>query len=161
MGAIALRLAAEGAPACPLAASDAPTCHARPEDATLEDWATLEDALHGHWTCLFRCERRHAALKTAAACPGPIALSVPSLIVALGARFPLARLVHKARCPSCGSEAFSIEWRVPEAVSPPPPEPDFDADFRAAVDAELRRRRAPSTNSRDSAASTSARALRR
>lgn len=141
LGEVARRIAAEASPPCPLAASATAGCRVYPEAPPVEHWARLEDALHGKWACLFYCERRHASLKAASSCPGPMRLDVPTLVVGLGADFRLDRLYRRARCPMCGSELFRIEWRVPE--DPPVPEPvvTFDAEHLARVATELDRRR--------------------
>jgi hypothetical protein len=72
-------------------------------------------------------------------------LHVPSLIVALGARFHLNRLYRNAKCPACGSEAFEIRWEVPAPPEAQVPKPDFDSEHIARIEAEVQRRRSPVT----------------
>lgn len=140
LGAVALQMAATSPRPCPLATGEHPLCRAYPETAPVEHWATLEDARYGGWTCLFYCERRHASLKAASSCPGPMKLHVPTLIVALGARFRLDRLYRNAQCPKCGSEIFAIRWEAPTEPEPAKVVSKFDEEHTARVAAEIKRR---------------------
>ena len=142
LGAVALQMAATGRPPCPQAGGEHPLCRAHPETAPVEHWATLEDAHYGGWTCLLYCERRHASLKAAKSCPGPMKLHVPSLLVALGNRFPLNRLYRNARCPLCGSEVFEIVWQVPPSPVREVPVPNFEERHVALIAGEIKRRAA-------------------
>jgi hypothetical protein len=122
LGDLARRVAADGNPPCALAAVEGNVlCGAVPVEPPIESWADLGQALHGRWVALLQCGRRHAAMKSTKACPGPITLDVETLVASLGHDQKLDRLPSRLRCPSCGTRVIHVEWLIPPPA--PPPEP--------------------------------------
>lgn len=117
LGEIARLIAADGG--CAFADTPQSGCTAIPVEPPVHHWADLGNARYGKWQALLYCERRMAALKATNACPGPIALDVPTLVAALGYAFKLERLPTRLCCPACGTKAVRIEWLVPEEPAPP------------------------------------------
>lgn len=122
LGDLARRVAADGNPPCALAGAEGNVlCGAMPVEPPIETWADLGQALNGGWVATMQCGRRHAALKAAKACPGPIMLDVATLVASFGHDGKLDRLPPRLRCPSCGTRLIRVEWTIPPPA--PPPEP--------------------------------------
>lgn len=63
---VAFMVAADGNPPCNLAAVEGNALFgARPEEPSVEQWATLLHARTAGWTAWLKCQRRHAAMKAA------------------------------------------------------------------------------------------------
>jgi len=113
-------IAGSGRQPCGLAASG--HCSAAAWQPPVDLWATLDDALKGHWLARLHCMRHTAALKRVDPCPEVTILDVETLHAVFGHDFPLARLRGKVRCRHCNTSVTAIEWIVP-APAPPPYSP--------------------------------------